>query len=128
MMNISQKIKANTVMWIAGLLSIAVALVFPMEQYENFLLFIGAMFMPLFGVVLTDYFLLRKGQLTLAAIDTVDGPYWYYKGVNITAAVAWAAGFVTFEIIALMKYAVGGSLPSMLVAGLSYYFISRGKV
>ncbi|MCB2145101.1 MAG: putative hydroxymethylpyrimidine transporter CytX [Deltaproteobacteria bacterium] len=127
MMNISKKIKANTVMWMAGMLSIVVALVFPMDQYENFLLFIGAMFMPLFGVVLTDYFLLRKGSLQIEAIDTVGGPYWYFKGVNITAAVAWAAGFVTFEIIALMKYAVGGSIPSMLVAGLIYYFSSRGK-
>ena len=41
-------------MVIAGGLSILVALVFPMEQYENFLFFIGAMFIPLFGVVLTD--------------------------------------------------------------------------
>jgi NCS1 family nucleobase:cation symporter-1 len=126
-MNISQKIKANTVMWIAGLLSIAVALVFPMEQYENFLLFIGAMFMPLFGVVLTDYFLLRKGKLQIEAIDTAGGPYWYFKGVNIVAAAAWLAGFVTFEIIALVKYPVGGSIPAMLVAGLIYYFISRGR-
>jgi len=127
MMNISQKIKANTVMWMAGILSIVVALVFPMEQYENFLLFIGAMFMPLFGVVLTDYFLLRKGKLEIEAIDTVGGPYWYYKGVNIVAAVAWATGFVTFEIIALMKYPVGGSIPSMLVAGLIYFFMTRSK-
>jgi putative hydroxymethylpyrimidine transporter CytX len=127
MMNISRKIKANTVMWIAGCLAIIVALVFPMDQYENFLLFIGAMFIPLFGVVLTDYFLLRKGKLQIEAIDTVGGPYWYFKGVNITAAAAWAAGFITFEFVAMMKYPVGGSIPSMLVAGLIYYFITRGK-
>jgi putative hydroxymethylpyrimidine transporter CytX len=127
MMNISRKIKANTVMWIAGCLSIIVALVFPMDQYENFLLFIGAMFIPLFGVVLTDYFLLRKGNLQIEAIDTVGGPYWYFKGVNIIAVAAWAAGFVTFEFVAMMKYPVGGSIPAMLVAGLIYYFITRGK-
>ena len=127
MMNISRKIKATTIMWTAGILSIAVALVFPMDQYENFLLFIGAMFIPLFGVVLTDYFLLRRGKLQIEAIDTVGGPYWYFKGVNITAAGAWVAGFVTFEFIALMKYPVGGSIPSMLVAGLIYFFLSRGK-
>ena len=45
--------------------------------------------MPLFGVVLTDYFLLRKGKLQIEAIDTVGGPYWYFNGVNITAALAW---------------------------------------
>ena len=39
MLNISRRISARTIMWIAGILSILVALVFPMEQYENFLFF-----------------------------------------------------------------------------------------
>lgn len=124
MMNISQKIRAKTLMWIAGILSIFVALVFPMEQYENFLLFIGAMFVPLFGVVLTDYFIIRKRKLEIEEIYKVDGEYWYFKGFNITALMSWALGFITFEIIAIMKYSIGGSIPSMIVAGAFYYFIT----
>jgi putative hydroxymethylpyrimidine transporter CytX len=124
MLNISQRISARTVMWIAGILSILVALVFPMEQYENFLLFIGAMFVPLFGVVLTDYFLLRRRRLDLAAIYQPGGAYWYTKGFNIVALVAWAVGFAVFETIAVMKYPVGGSLPSLLAAGIIYYVLS----
>lgn len=124
MMNISQKISAKTLMWIAGILSIFVALVFPMEQYENFLLFIGAMFVPLFGVVLTDYFIIRKRKLEIEEIYKVDGEYWYFKGFNITALMSWALGFITFEIIAIMKYSIGGSIPSMIVAGAFYYFIT----
>lgn len=124
MMNISQKISAKTIMWIAGIFSIFVALVFPMEQYENFLLFIGAMFVPLFGVVLTDYFIIRKRKLEIEEIYKVDGEYWYFKGFNITALMSWALGFITFEIIAIMKYSIGGSIPSMIVAGAFYYFIT----
>ncbi len=124
MMNISQKISAKTLMWIAGILSIFVALVFPMEQYENFLLFIGAMFVPLFGVVLTDYFIIRKRKLEIEEIYKVDGEYWYFKGFNITALMSWALGFITFEIIAIMKYSIGGSIPSMIVGGAFYYFIT----
>jgi len=124
MMNISQKISAKTLMWIAGILSIFVALVFPMEQYENFLLFIGAMFVPLFGVVFTDYFIIRKRKLEIEEIYKVDGEYWYFKGFNITALMSWALGFITFEIIAIMKYSIGGSIPSMIVAGAFYYFIT----
>jgi len=124
MMNISQKISAKTLMWIAGILSIFVALVFPMEQYENFLLFIGAMFVPLFGVVLTDYFIIRKRKLEIEEIYKVDGEYWYFKGFNITALMSWALGFITFETIAIMKYSIGGSIPSMIVAGAFYYFIT----
>jgi len=124
MMNISQKVKANTVMWIAGILSILVALVFPMEEYEHFLLLIGAMFMPLFGVVLTDYFVIRKRKLNIEALYEVGGEYWYNKGFNVVALISWAIGFILFELIAIMKYAVGGSLPSMIAAGVFYYFVT----
>jgi len=127
LLNISQRISARTVMWIAGAASILVAIVFPMDQYENFLLFIGAMFIPLFGVVLTDYFVLRKGKLESHAIYEEGGAYWYRKGYNLAALAAWGVGFGVYEVLALMKASVGGSIPSMIVAGLLYWMISRGR-
>jgi putative hydroxymethylpyrimidine transporter CytX len=125
MLNISQKLSARAVMWIAGVLSILVALIFPMEQYENFLLLIGAMFVPLFGVVLTDYFILRRRRLEVAEIYREGGRYWYVRGFNPAALLAWAAGFAVFEAVALLEIPVGGSLPAMLVAGLLYLAVSR---
>jgi len=122
LMNISQKLKANTVMWIAGILSILVALVFKQEWYEGFLIYIGAMFMPLFGVVLTDYFLIRKRKLNLEALYGTGGEYWYRKGFNISALVSWAVGFIAYEVL---KNTVGGSLPSILAAGLCYLALTR---
>jgi NCS1 family nucleobase:cation symporter-1 len=128
MLNISRRISARTIMWIAGILSILVALVFPMEQYENFLFFIGAMFVPLFGVVLTDYFLIRARKLNREEIYKEAGEYWYFKGFNLTAIISWAIGFVIYEIIAIMKYSLGGSLPSLVVAGVVYCVITQLRV
>lgn len=125
MLNISRKISAKTLMWIAGILSILVALVFPMEQYEDFLFFIGAMFVPLFGVVLTDYFLIRKRQLNTEEIYKKDGEYWFSRGFNVAAIVSWAIGFVVYKFIAEMKYAIGGSLPSLIAAGLVYFIVTQ---
>ncbi|MBT8332611.1 MAG: putative hydroxymethylpyrimidine transporter CytX [Deltaproteobacteria bacterium] len=124
-MNISQKFSSRTIVWAAGTISILVALVFPMEQYENFLFLIGAMFVPLFGVVLTDYFLIRKRQLNVEDIYRVDGQYWYTKGFNGVALICWVIGFLVYQLITLLKYPLGGSMPSLLVAGLCYYFITR---
>lgn len=124
-LNISRKISAKTLMWIVGILSILVALVFPMEQYENFLFFIGAMFVPLFGVVLTDYFLIRKRQLNTEEIYKKDGEYWFSRGFNGAAIVSWAIGFIVYEFIAVMKYAIGGSLPSLIAAGLVYFLVTQ---
>ncbi len=123
-LNISRRISANVVMWIAGALSILVALVFPMEQYENFLFLIGAMFVPLFGVVLTDYFFIRKGKLQTEEIYKEGGAYWYFKGFNPTAIISWAAGFIVFEFVVRMNYPLGGSLPSIGVAGILYYLFT----
>jgi NCS1 family nucleobase:cation symporter-1 len=85
------------------------------------------MFIPLFGVVLTDYFIIRKRRLKVEEIYKTGGEYWYFKGFNLVALVSWAIGFVTFEFIAIMKYAIGGSIPSMIVAGLCYFFITRSS-
>lgn len=126
-MNISQRFSSKTVLWTAGIVSILVALVFPMEHYENFLFLIGAMFVPLFGVVLTDYFYIRKRQLDINDLYRPGGNYWYTKGFNVIALICWAIGFIVYELIALMKYPIGGSMPSLLVAGLCYYFITRWK-
>ena len=46
-------------------------------DYEHFLLFIGAMFCPLFGVVLADYFVMRKGSLTMEDLYRREGRYWF---------------------------------------------------
>jgi putative hydroxymethylpyrimidine transporter CytX len=126
-LNISQKVSSRTIMFIAGISSILVALVFPMEQYENFLLFIGAMFVPLFGVVLTDYFIVRKRKLDMDDLFREQGVYWYFRGFNPVALISWVAGFVVFETIAIADIPVGGSIPSMLTAGIFYWILTRVK-
>jgi putative hydroxymethylpyrimidine transporter CytX len=124
-LNISGRIDARTAMGITGILSILIALVFPMERYQGFLFFIGALFVPLFGVVLTDYFFLRRRRLDLEALERAGGAYWYSRGYNRAAILAWAAGFATYEAVQLLSLPVGGSLPSMVVAGALYYGIAR---
>ncbi|MGD8954136.1 MAG: cytosine permease [Desulfobacterales bacterium] len=94
------------------------ALVFPMDQYENFLLFIGSMFVPLFGVVLTDYFLIRGRRLDLEALYAAGGPYWYIGGFG-----GFSLYWLTVKLTAL-----GGSLPSIFFAGLIYAILVRRQV
>ena len=126
-LNISQRFSSKSIVWVAGIISILVALVFPMEQYENFLFLIGAMFVPLFGVVLTDYFFIRDRQISTQNLYRPEGEYWYAKGFNVIALICWAIGFFVYELITLMKYPIGGSMPSLFVAGLCYYGITRWR-
>jgi len=44
------------------------------------------------GVLIADYFVIRKTRLDLAGLYRRDGPYWYSSGVNPVALLALAAG------------------------------------
>ena len=126
MLNVSDQIKAKKIsakafLWITGIVSILIALVFPMERYESFLYFIGAMFVPLFGIVLTDYFLVRKRDLDVNELYKTRGSYWYSNGFNVTALIAWVAGFATYKLIETLQYPIGASLPSIVVSAVLYY-------
>ena len=133
-LNISPRLGERKGVMIGGILGTITALLFPtLLNYEHFLLFIGAMFCPLFGVVLTDYFLVKKRLLDSAELYRQEGRYWFWKGINPVAILAWVIGVVVylgFSPLLLEKilgiktafpWALGSSLPSMVLAGLIYW-------
>jgi len=125
---------------LGGILGTFTAILFPsLLNYEHFLLFIGAMFCPLFGVVLADYFLLRKGILYPEELYRKNGKYWFWKGVNPPAILSWTIGFFVYlgfspllldkvlGIKASFPWDLGSSLPSMVLAAAVYWAISSKR-
>jgi NCS1 family nucleobase:cation symporter-1 len=137
-LNIFPKLGERTGIWIGGILGIIVAIIFPaLLDYEHFLLFIGAMFCPLFGIVLVDYFFIKRGVFGLEDLYKRDGRYWFWKGINPRAIIAWVIGFGIYlgfspmlmekvlQIKTAFPWPIGSSLPSMILAGLIYWFLKR---
>ncbi len=137
-LNIVPKLGEKTGVILGGLLGTLVAVVFPtLLNYEHFLLFIGAMFCPLFGIVLTDYFLLRGSFFEVEDLYKRGGKYWYWKGINPLAIIAWAIGFAIYlgfspmlmekvlGIKTTFPWPIGSSLPSLILAGLLYLFLRK---
>ena len=67
-----------------------------MERYESFLFLIGSVFVPLFGIVIADHFVLRKGRVDLDALYGETPPYARFRA---SAFGAWIVGFVVFHWI-----------------------------
>lgn len=44
------------------------------------------------GILIADYFVIRKTQLNLVALYEKNSVYWYYKGFNMRAIIALVAG------------------------------------
>jgi putative hydroxymethylpyrimidine transporter CytX len=122
-MNIWPRIGENRGVILCGILGTALAMIFPATAYEGFLLFIGSVFCPLFGVVLADYFLLRRGRYVTESLYLRDR-YWYWRGLNVRALAAWGVGFAVYLLLKEWT-TIGSSIPSLLVAGGLYLTLMR---
>ena len=116
-----------------GAVSVVLALVFDVTRYEGFLLLIGAVFVPLFGVLAADYFLVRR-HYSAAALLGATGAAGVVPGLRWQGMLAWALGVATYLWIAGRLAplglaglpAIGASLPSLGVAAVTYLAVTRG--
>ncbi len=90
-----------------------------MDRYEAFLFLMGSIFVPLFGILIAEYFLAPR-RLSIEDIWRTDGRYSSRSGVRAAALVPWVAGFAVYHWIAptgpaWWLRAVGGLFGSPLV-------------
>ncbi|WP_288753955.1 putative hydroxymethylpyrimidine transporter CytX [uncultured Pseudomonas sp.] len=112
------RVKVEHLALAIGVLCTLIALLAPLAQYENFLLLIGSVFAPLFGVVLTDHYWVRRRSMP-AHVGALHWP----------ALLAWAAGVAAYHIIAAQAPDLGATLPALVLAGVLYDVLnfSRGR-
>jgi putative hydroxymethylpyrimidine transporter CytX len=88
--NVVPEVPQRRLVLAVGAVALALALSFTMESYELFLLLIGSVFVPLFGVFAAHYFVVRRGRYGSDAIFARSRVRW-------RALVPWAIGFVVFH-------------------------------
>lgn len=121
-----------------GLISAVLALVItPWNLFNNpaivnqFLGGLGALLGPLFGVIMVDYYVLRKQRASVPDLFTTehDGSYWYRNGWNTKALISFLASSVPSIIVALVPmFKAAAPFSWFLGAALSaaiHYAISR---
>jgi nucleobase:cation symporter-1, NCS1 family len=92
---VSQKSLALTI----AVVGTALAAWLTMDRYIAFLLLIGSVFMPLFGVLTAHYFARSRRRIDVGELYR-RGRYWFRGGLRVEAFVPWLAGFVVYHWIA----------------------------
>jgi NCS1 family nucleobase:cation symporter-1 len=111
-----------------GALCTLIALAVPMAKYQNFLLLIGSIFAPLFGVVLVDHFIVRKRRIEAAVLGDPGGRYGFTGGWHVSAFIAWAIGIAAYQVINQWLPNLGATLPALAIGALCYLaFISARR-
>jgi nucleobase:cation symporter-1, NCS1 family len=103
-----------------GALCTLVALLVAMGKYQNFLLLIGSVFAPLFGVVLADHFIVRKRRIDSGAVGDLNGRYGFSGGWHVSAFIAWAIGIAAYHAINQWLPNLGATLPSLALGAVCY--------
>jgi NCS1 family nucleobase:cation symporter-1 len=101
-----------------GLLCTAIALFAPLARYEHFLLLIGSVFAPLFGVLLADHFIVQPRRAATEAS---------VPGVNLAGIAAWVIGIAAYQAFSRLLPDVGATLPAFLIAALAYILLRLRK-
>jgi NCS1 family nucleobase:cation symporter-1 len=74
---------------VIGAVATVFALALSIDDYENFLVLIGSLFVPLFGVLVVDYFVISRRR--------------YQLGENVrarwTTLAPWALGFIAYQLV-----------------------------
>lgn len=121
----------------AGLISAAVAvLILPWNLYNSplvivyFLSGLGALLGPLYGIIMVDYWLIRRAQVHIPDLysEAPEGTYHYTRGINRKALIALVPSALTAVALALIP-AFSVLTPfswffGAAIAGGVYYLIS----
>ncbi|MFF0544965.1 NCS1 family nucleobase:cation symporter-1 [Nocardia thailandica] len=124
-------VSPQRISWRAGGMIAAVGsvLITPWNLYNNpevihyTLEVLGAFIGPLFGVLICDYYLVRKQKVRVDDLFTMSpgGTYWYRKGYHPAAVLATAVGAVVAVFPVLAK-----GVPGMHTAAQYSWFIGAG--
>lgn len=92
---------------------------------------LGALLGPIFGVIVADYYLIKRGRIEVHALfrEGAHEPYWYRRGWNPDALYAFAPASIIALVVALVPW-FGDVAPFSWfvgagIAALLYWFVAK---
>ena len=117
--NIWPRVRQALFAILIGGICLILALTIPLAQYENFLLLIGTAFVPLFGVLVADYFVLRRAY--------TEEDLYRPASVRPEGLIAWAFGVAIYQALTRLAPSVGATFPTFVVSFLLYLGIAQAR-
>jgi len=113
----NKKINRGLITFIIGVIGTVLSVLGILEKFQNFLVFLGVWIPPIAGIMVVDYFILKRGRKWLDESRMKGRLPEYSESINPVTLIAWALGF-------LAGYFVQSGIPSLnslLVSGIVYF-------
>ncbi|WP_077328757.1 NCS1 family transporter [Virgibacillus siamensis] len=95
----------------------------PWSVYEiltQALLFFGAVLSAISGILVVDYYVLRKRRVNVQELFQHEGQFKFHGGVNIVGFIAWVIGGAVAILLMDYSFIVG-----FVLAGAIYYVLTK---
>ena len=116
---------------ITGIIGIIICPWYLMNEISNILIFISGLLGPVLGIMLSDYYVLRKTNLPLDELYKEEGIFKYTAGFNMSAMIALFLGvfvaIIGYFVPALDALYKLSWFSGFLVSFVVYYFLMKGK-
>jgi len=112
------------IVWLIGGIGAALGLLSTawLDRFAAFTLVLAGLLVPIGGVLLAHYVLLRR-PVRVSDLYDGAGPYAHASGWSLAGMSAWMAGATTFWLAGR----IGGTVPALLVTVLVYAAVDRAK-
>ncbi|WP_426120467.1 purine-cytosine permease family protein [Kocuria sp. LHG3120] len=92
-----------------------------LDQFTEFLVLIGSLFIPVFAIMLVDYYVVQRGAYAADILRGRGGRYWYRGGVNPAAVAVWVLGAVCSLVLTyVLPSPVGATIPTFVLSAALY--------
>ncbi|PLR81276.1 hypothetical protein CVD25_05425 [Bacillus canaveralius] len=103
------------------------------DSYNIFILFISFIMSVLGGIVVSDFFFVKKQTISVRDLYNTNGIYKYWHGINPSAALSMFVGTVFYWYMynpwldepSYLFYYVTAGIPTYFVTGICYYVSSK---
>jgi purine-cytosine permease-like protein len=97
-----------------------------LDRFVSFLFLISALFVPVFAIMIVDYWIRRRGRYsTRDLVVSRGGAYWYLAGVNPIAVGCFVVGAgLAFYWTRMSPLPIGATLPTFAVSFVGYLVLT----
>lgn len=113
-LNVFPRFNEKTIAIVIGIIGTIMAIIVPMEQYENFLYAIGSVFAPLFAILISDYFLMKVAKAAPGELL-----------IDWGAILIWLVGIIMYLLFIRTHFILGATLPVLVLTGALNLLLRR---
>lgn len=128
-LNFSSKLKFRPTALVVGIICLLGAMFSGiLDVFLGFLAIVGILFMPMFAIIIADFFVVQKGHYHIEAIiNPQENPQYIYRnGFNLAAIGVYAiSALLAFYLTMFYQIAIGATIPSFFLAFFLYIIVMK---